>query len=67
MEGTSDSGASRRRPIGEADKACFLESLRVGAGPEESAAAAGFPLRTFYDARARDRVFRTGQTPWCGR
>lgn len=51
---------SKRRLIGEEDKTRFLESLRSGASLQEAAAAAGFPLRTLYDARARDSVFQFG-------
>jgi hypothetical protein len=60
MSASDDSKPAERRSIGGEDKARFLESLRAGAGPKEAAAAAGFPLRTLYDARARDPVFRFG-------
>src|SRR5687767_9884896 len=49
---------AQRRLIAEADKARFLEALRAGASREEAAAAAGFPLGSLYNVRARDRVFR---------
>lgn len=60
MAGADESKPAKRRPIGGEDKARFLESLRSGASPKEAAAAAGFPLRTLYDARARDPVFQFG-------
>jgi hypothetical protein len=49
-----------RRLIAEDDKANFLLSLRSGASREDSAAAAGFPLGSLYNVRARDCVFRLG-------
>lgn len=55
-----DSQKPPRRLIAEDDKARFLESLRAGAGREEAAAAAGFPLGSLYNVRARDTVFRLG-------
>lgn len=55
-----DSKRPPRRLIGEVDKARFLESLRNGTSREEAAAAAGFPLGSFYNVRARDTVFRLG-------
>lgn len=48
----------RKPAIGEEAKACFLDKLRAGARPEQAAAAAGHPLRTLYDARKREQVFR---------
>jgi hypothetical protein len=60
MDGESDSQAPGPRLIDEADKARFLESLRSGASREEAAAAAGFPLGSLYNVRARDSVFRLG-------
>jgi hypothetical protein len=53
-----DSDKAPRRLIDEDDKARFLESLRSGASREEAAAAAGFPLGSLYNVRARDPVFR---------
>lgn len=53
-----ESGRPGRRLVGEEAKACFLEALRSGAGRERAAAAAGFALASFYNVRARDRVFR---------
>lgn len=47
-----------RRLIGEHEKARFLEGLRDGVAREQAAAAAGFDLGSFYNARKRDRVFR---------
>jgi hypothetical protein len=58
MGGTNESGRPARRLIGEEDKARFLESLRSGGSREEAAAAAGFPLGSLYNVRARDGVFR---------
>lgn len=58
MEPEGDSGRPKRLRIDEEARARFLESLRNGARPEQAAAEAGFPLRTLYDARKRDRVFR---------
>jgi hypothetical protein len=55
-----DSQPPKRRLIDEDDKARFLESLRAGASREEAAAAAGFPLGSLYNVRARDPVFRLG-------
>ncbi|MEO7177286.1 MAG: hypothetical protein ABIW83_00440 [Allosphingosinicella sp.] len=55
-----DSQPPKRRLIDEDDKARFLESLRAGASREEAAAAAGFPLGSLYNVRARDSVFRLG-------
>jgi hypothetical protein len=49
-----------RRLIEERHKARFLEFLRSGTSREEAAAAAGFPLGSFYNVRARDCVFRLG-------
>ena len=49
---------SGRRLIGAATQARFLESLRSGAPREAAAAAAGFPLGSLYNVRARDPVFR---------
>ncbi len=57
MDG-DDSDKGPRRLIEARDKARFLSSLREGAGREEAAAAAGFPLASLYNARARDTVFR---------
>ncbi len=56
----SDSHKPPRRLIAEGEKARFLESLRAGASREAAAAAAGFPLGSFYNVRARDCVFRLG-------
>lgn len=56
----SDSRSPPRRLIEESHKARFLGLLRAGAGREEAAAAAGFPLGSFYNVRARDPVFRLG-------
>jgi hypothetical protein len=53
-----DSNKGPRRLIEERDKARFLSFLREGASREEAAAAAGFPLGSLYNARARDSVFR---------
>ena len=47
-----------RRLIGELEKTRFLEGLRDGVPREEAAAAAGFDLGSFYNARKRDRLFR---------
>lgn len=47
-----------RRLIGELEKTRFLDGLRDGVPREEAAAAAGFDLGSFYNARKRDRVFR---------
>lgn len=47
-----------RRLIDEADKTRFIELLRAGASREDAAAAAGFPLGSLYNVRARDSVFR---------
>jgi hypothetical protein len=58
MDSTDDSQPPKRRLIDEGDKARFLDSLRSGAGREEAAAAAGFPLGSLYNVRARDSVFR---------
>jgi hypothetical protein len=58
MDGNSDSQTPPRRLIGEAAKARFLEALRSGQSREEAAAAAGFPLGSLYNVRARDSVFR---------
>lgn len=55
-----DSAQPRRRLIDAEDKTRFLESLRAGASREEAAAAAGFPLGSLYNVRARDSVFRLG-------
>jgi len=55
-----DSAMPPRRLIDEGDKTRFLESLRAGASREEAAAAAGFPLGSLYNVRARDSVFRLG-------
>jgi hypothetical protein len=56
MDGDSDS-EPRRLIDGEA-KTRFLEALRCGVGREEAAATAGFPLKSLYNVRARDSVFR---------
>jgi hypothetical protein len=53
-----DSDRPQRRLIGEEDRGRFLGSLRAGASREEAAAAAGFPLGSLYNVRARDAVFR---------
>lgn len=55
-----DSDRPPRRLIEMEDQARFLESLRSGASREEAAAAAGFPLGSLYNVRARDPVFRLG-------
>ncbi len=47
-----------RRLIEERDKARFLSLLREGGDRDEAAAAAGFPLGSFYNVRKRDSVFR---------
>ncbi|HEX8225464.1 MAG TPA: hypothetical protein VF605_16745 [Allosphingosinicella sp.] len=60
MEQTDDSQRPKRRLIDEEDKARFLESLRSGASRAEAADAAGFPLGSLYNVRARDSVFRLG-------
>lgn len=60
MGGTDDSEPSKRRLIGEPEKERFLLALRSGQGREQAAAAAGFPLSSLYNARARDPVFRLG-------
>jgi hypothetical protein len=57
MDG-NDSDGPPRRLIEERDKARFLSLLRDGADREEAAAAAGFPLGSFYNVRKRDSVFR---------
>jgi hypothetical protein len=56
----NDSDKVPRRLIEERDKARFLALLREGADREEAAAAAGFPLGSFYNVRKRDCVFRLG-------
>jgi hypothetical protein len=58
MGETGESEPPKRRLIGEEDKARFLRSLRCGASREEAAAAAGFPLGSLYNVRARESVFR---------
>jgi hypothetical protein len=60
MDGDEGKEPAQRRLIAEDDKARFLESLRAGASREEAAAAAGFPLGSLYNVRARDWVFRLG-------
>jgi hypothetical protein len=45
---------SRHRQIDAAAKAAFLAGLREGPRREDAAAAAGFSLMGFYNARARD-------------
>src|SRR5687768_5573663 len=57
MDG-NDSDKAPRRLIDERDKARFLSLLREGTEREEAAAAAGFPLGSFYNVRKRDSVFR---------
>lgn len=56
----SDDLNKPRRLIDETSKTRFLESLRAGACREKAAAAAGFPLGSLYNVRARDSVFRLG-------
>jgi hypothetical protein len=56
----NDSDKLPRRLIEERDKARFLSLLRDGTGREEAAAAAGFPLGSFYNVRKRDLIFRLG-------
>ena len=58
MSRTDDSEQSKRRLIDETAKARFLEALRDGVGREAAAAAAGFPLGSLYNVRARDSIFR---------
>ncbi|HEX8527658.1 hypothetical protein [Allosphingosinicella sp.] len=53
-----DRGESGRRLIDRAAQERFLEALRSGAPREQAAAAAGFPLNSLYNVRARDPVFR---------
>jgi len=60
MDGDDVERPAQRRLIAEADKTRFLEALRAGASREEAAAAAGFPLGSLYNVRARDSVFRLG-------
>ncbi len=57
------SGKTQGRPqrrIDAAAKATFLAGLREGLRREDSAAAAGFSLMGFYNARARDPAFAAG-------
>lgn len=58
MQENGDSNPPARRLIDEAAKARFLGVLRSGLGREAAAAAAGFPLGSLYNVRARDSVFR---------
>jgi hypothetical protein len=58
MGGQYDSGRPERRLSDAAAKARFLEALRSGAPREAAAEAAGFPLKSFYNVRARGGVFR---------
>ncbi|HEY0413767.1 MAG TPA: hypothetical protein VGD66_11545 [Allosphingosinicella sp.] len=58
MEPGTDSQAPPRRLIDTGVKARFAAALRRGMSREAAAAAAGFPLKSFYGARARDPLFR---------
>ncbi|HEV2746261.1 MAG TPA: hypothetical protein VGW34_03060 [Allosphingosinicella sp.] len=58
MRRDGDSERPQRRLIDQAAKARFLASLRAGASRAEAAKAAGFPLGSLYNVRARDCVFR---------
>lgn len=51
---------SRYRQIDASAKAAFLAGLREGLRREDAAAAAGFSLMGFYNARARDPEFAAG-------
>lgn len=51
------SNPGRQRRIDAAAKAAFLAGLREGLRREDAAAAAGFSLMGFYNARARDPEF----------
>ncbi len=55
MSAMRDRGGQRR--IDAAAKAAFLNGLREGLRREDAAAAAGFSLMGFYNARARDPEF----------
>jgi hypothetical protein len=57
MDEESDSHPPRRL-IDTQAKARFVAALRAGTSREAAAAQAGFPLQSFYGARARDPLFR---------